>query len=70
MPCGRRGDARTIRSVDPERAAVFLWAAWDGVLAAHLLPGGMGLSEQEFDEVLAFGRKTLASGPLRSGEAP
>src|SRR4051812_44471956 len=35
----------TVRTVDAERAAVFLWAAWDGVIAAHVLPGNMGLSE-------------------------
>ncbi len=53
-----------VRPVDPERAAVFLWAAWDGLIAAHVLPGGMGLSEPEFDEVLALGRETLARGLL------
>ncbi|MGI8579342.1 MAG: TetR/AcrR family transcriptional regulator [Solirubrobacteraceae bacterium] len=58
-----------VRAVDPERAAVFLWAAWDGVIAAHVLPGGMGLSEQEFDEVLALGREALALGLLETGGA-
>ncbi|MGI8622366.1 MAG: TetR/AcrR family transcriptional regulator [Solirubrobacteraceae bacterium] len=59
----------TIRPVEPERAAVFLWAAWDGVIAAHVLPGGMGLSEPEFDEVLALGRETLARGLLAPDQA-
>lgn len=61
--------AGTVRPVDPERAAVFLWAAWDGVIAAHVLPGGMGLSEPEFDEVLALGRETLARGLLAPDRA-
>jgi TetR/AcrR family transcriptional regulator len=54
----------TVRAVDPDRAAVFLWAAWDGVIAAHVLPGNMGLSEREFEEVLALGREVLALGLL------
>lgn len=61
--------AGTVRPVDPERAAVFLWAAWDGVIAAHVLPGGLGLSEPEFDEVLALGRETLACGLLAPDQA-
>jgi TetR/AcrR family transcriptional regulator len=59
----------TVRVVDPERAAVFLWAAWDGLIAAHVLPGNMGLSEPEFDEVLALGREVLALGLLQRAEA-
>lgn len=55
----------TVRAVDPERGAVFLWAAWDGVIAAHVLPGNMGLSEREFEEVLMLGREVLALGLLR-----
>lgn len=60
----------TVRGVDPERAAVFLWAAWDGLIAAHVQPGNMGLSEREFDEVLALGREVLALGLLRPVGAP
>jgi TetR/AcrR family transcriptional regulator len=58
----------TVRSVDPDRAAVFLWAAWDGVIAAHVQPGNMGLSDCEFEEVLALGREVLALGLLRPHE--
>jgi TetR/AcrR family transcriptional regulator len=58
----------TVRTVDPKRAAVFLWAAWDGVIAAHVLPGNMGLSEREFEEVLALGREVLALGLLQAAE--
>ena len=59
----------TVRAVDPDRAAVFLWAAWDGVIAAHVLPGNMGLSEREFEEVLALGREVLALGLLQPAGA-
>ena len=55
----------TVRAVHPEQAAVFLWAAWDGVIAAHVLPGSMGLNECEFEEVLALGREVLALGLLQ-----
>ncbi len=58
----------TVRAVDPDRAAVFLWAAWDGVIAAHVLPGNMDLSEREFEEVLALGREVLALGLLQPTE--
>lgn len=57
-------DLGLMRAVDPRRGAVFLWAAWDGVIAAHVLPGGMGLSEDEFEQVLALGRETLTLGLL------
>lgn len=59
----------TIRDVDPEHAAVFLWAAWDGLIAAHVLPGNMGLSEPDFDRVLALAREVLTIGLLEPGEA-
>ena len=58
-------DEGTIRAVDADRAAVFLWSAWDGVIAAHVLPGNMGLSNQEFEEVLTLGREVLALGLLQ-----
>jgi AcrR family transcriptional regulator len=57
-------EAGVVRPVDPRCAALFLWAAWDGVIAAHLLPGGMGLSEVEFDQVLALGREVFILGLL------
>ncbi|GFG62560.1 TetR family transcriptional regulator [Mycobacterium kubicae] len=57
-------EARVMRDVDPRRAAVFLWAAWDGVIAAHLLPGNMGLTELEFEQVLSLGRQVLTLGLL------
>jgi TetR/AcrR family transcriptional regulator len=56
-----------VRPVDPRRAAVFLWAAWDGVIAAHLLPGNMDLTDDEFEHVLALGREVLSVGLLAPG---
>lgn len=53
-----------VRRVDPRAAAVFLWAAWDGVIAAHVLPGNMGLSEPQFESVLAIAREVLTLGLL------
>jgi hypothetical protein len=58
-----------MRAVDPRSAAVFLWAAWDGVIAAHVLPGNMDLAEREFEEVLALGREVLARGLIASDRA-
>lgn len=56
--------AGLVRAVDPRRAAVFLWAAWDGLIAAHLLPANMGLAEREFEKVLELGREVLMLGLL------
>jgi AcrR family transcriptional regulator len=58
-----------VRPLDPERAAVVLWTAWDGVIAAQVLPGGMGLSDEEFDAVLELAREILTRGLLDTGEA-
>jgi AcrR family transcriptional regulator len=58
-------DECVFRDVDPNRTAAFMWASWDGVIAAHLLPGNMGLSDAEFEEVLAVAREVIALGLLR-----
>lgn len=55
--------------IDPERAAVLLWAAWDGVIANGLLPGGTEVSDEELESVLDLGRALLTLGPLDRGEA-
>lgn len=55
--------------VDPERAAVLLWAAWDGVIANGLQPGGMEVSDEELEIVFDLGRALLTFGPLDRGEA-
>lgn len=53
-----------VRSVDPVATARFLWAAWDGVIASHLGPANMNLTDAEFDEVLNRARETIVLGLL------
>ena len=57
------------RPIDIKSTATFLWAAWDGVIASHLGPGNMGLSNAEFDAVLERAREILALGFLVSPDA-
>jgi TetR/AcrR family transcriptional regulator len=56
-------------NVNPRAVAIFLWASWDGIIAAHLLPGNMALNEDEFKEVLAIARAVIMRGLLASGTA-
>jgi AcrR family transcriptional regulator len=67
----RRGQEQGLlgRPVDVESTAAFLWAAWDGVIACHLGPGNMGLSDAEFEAVLDRARETLALGLLASPDS-
>jgi len=53
-----------IRSVDPEPTARFMWAAWDGVIAAHLGPANMDISDAEFEQMLNQARESLIRGLL------
>lgn len=53
-----------IRSVDPEPMARFMWAAWDGVIAAHLGPANMDISDTEFEQMLNQARESLIRGLL------
>jgi len=53
-----------VRSVDPEATARFLWAAWDGVIASHLGPANMSLTDAEFEAVLNRARETILLGLL------
>jgi AcrR family transcriptional regulator len=53
-----------IREVDPEPMARFMWAAWDGVIAAHLGPANMEISEAEFERMLNQARESLVRGLL------
>jgi AcrR family transcriptional regulator len=57
------------QSIDVKSTATFLWAAWDGVIACHLGPGNMGLSETQFEAVLDRARKALALGLLASPDS-
>lgn len=53
-----------IRPVDPEPTARFLWAAWEGVIAAHLGPANMDISDAEFELMLNQARESLVRGLL------
>jgi AcrR family transcriptional regulator len=55
-----------IRPVDPEPMARFMWAAWDGVIAAHLGPANMEISDAEFEQLLNQARESLIRGLLPS----
>lgn len=59
---GRNGHLRVFR---------LPWAAWDGMIAAHILPCNMGLTDDEFEQVLALCREVLSIGMLApAGETP
>lgn len=53
-----------IRSADPEPMARFMWAAWDGVIAARLGPANMDISDAEFEQMLNQARESLIRGLL------
>jgi AcrR family transcriptional regulator len=55
-----------VRSIEPVATARFLWAAWDGVIASHLGPANMSITDAEFDEMLNRARETLVLGLLES----
>jgi TetR/AcrR family transcriptional regulator len=57
-------DEGIARPVDPQSTATFLWAAWDGVIACHLGPANMNLTDAEFDAVLDRAREVLTLGLL------
>jgi hypothetical protein len=44
--------------------ARFMWAAWDGVIAAHLGPANMDISDAEFESMLNQARVSLIRGLL------
>jgi AcrR family transcriptional regulator len=62
-------EREVIRSVDPEPMARFMWAAWDGVIAAHLGPANMDISDTEFERMLNQARESLIRGLLPSTSA-
>jgi AcrR family transcriptional regulator len=51
-----------VRKTDPLATARFMWAAWDGVIASHLGPANMDLSDEEFEQVLNRARETIIVG--------
>lgn len=58
-----------IRPVEPEPMARFMWAAWDGVIAAHLGPANMDISDAEFERMLNQARESLVRGLLQSQQS-
>ena len=57
--------AETLRDVDPDLAAAFLWAAWSGLTALHLRSDALGLSDEDFERTAEVGFRILATGLLR-----
>lgn len=55
-------DEGVVRQLEPKSTAAFLWAAWDGVIASHLGPANMSISDAEFEQVLDRARETLVLG--------
>ncbi len=53
-------DEGIARPVDAESTARFLWAAWEGVIASHLGPSSMGLTDVQFEAVLNRAREGFA----------
>jgi TetR/AcrR family transcriptional regulator len=56
-----------VRKTDPLATARFLWAAWDGVIASHLGPANMDLSDAEFEQMLNRYRETIIVGIVEPG---
>lgn len=52
-------EAGLIRELEPKATAEFMWAAWEGVLASHLGPANLNLSDEEFERVLNRARESL-----------
>ena len=50
------------RSVDPYRAAKFMWGAWTGVIALNMRPDRLRLDDRELKAVLDEGRRIVAEG--------
>lgn len=56
----------TLRPVDAETAARYLWASWDGVIASRLGPANMNLDDEEFERLLDFTREAIVRSVLGS----
>jgi TetR/AcrR family transcriptional regulator len=52
--------AGLVRKLEPKATAEFIWAAWEGVLACHLGPANLNLSDAEFERVLNRARESLS----------
>lgn len=57
-------DAGLARPVDPKRAATFLWAAWNGLIAMHMRKDAMAIDDVELKALLEQGREIMTFGLL------
>ncbi|MBJ7354665.1 MAG: TetR/AcrR family transcriptional regulator [Thermoleophilaceae bacterium] len=48
--------------VDPERAANFWWAAWNGVIGLSTRSDDLAIDEQEMERIVVTGRLMIAEG--------
>jgi TetR/AcrR family transcriptional regulator len=51
-----------VRKADPVATARFMWAAWDGVIASHLGPANMDLTDADFEQMLNRFREAIIVG--------
>jgi len=58
----RAHDAGQIVCPDPARTSIFLWSAWNGVLASRWRPDRLALDEDELRRVIAIGRDIVIRG--------
>lgn len=50
--------------IDPMRAANFLWAAWNGVIALTMRTDELAIDEQEMERVVLTGRMMVTEGMI------
>ncbi|MDH6193403.1 TetR/AcrR family transcriptional regulator [Mycobacterium frederiksbergense] len=63
----RRADAAgQIQCPDPDRTAIFLWGAWNGVLALRIRPDRLQLDDAELAQVMTVGRDIVERGLLQA----
>jgi TetR/AcrR family transcriptional regulator len=55
-------DSGARHAIDAERAARFMWGAWNGVILLHLFPVRLRLGDAEIVAVIAEGRRILNAG--------
>lgn len=57
-------DAGVIRPVDPDRAAIFLWSAWNGLVSLRWRPDHLSCERDELDRLVDLAVDILARGLL------
>lgn len=56
--------AGLVRPVDPEQAAVFLWAAWNGLVSLRWRPDHLRRDRRQLDELVDLAVDVIANGLL------